>query len=219
MIAQIIGELISLDEGKAVVQIDSIAYELLVPASLSTRLLGHIGRQVTFHTLQFLEGASGGGTLVPRLVGFFSVNDRDFFLRFISVQGIGYKAGLKALSASVSEMASAIERGDERKLASLPGIGKRTAAKIIAELKGKVGRFALIEMAAEPQEEAGVSETPEFVVESLQILDQMEYRAEESRRMIAEVLKDNPKIDTAEELVQAIFKKQSVSHVRPAASH
>jgi Holliday junction DNA helicase RuvA len=78
----------------------------------------------------------------PTLIGFLRPNDKNFFEVFTTVKGIGPKKALRALSATVGEIASAIEGRDVKFLVGLPEIGKRTAETIIAELAGKLTKFA-----------------------------------------------------------------------------
>ena len=206
MISQITGYLADIQEGCALVERDGICFEVLIPSSLTARLLNRMGKEISFPTICYLEGSAQGGAIIPRLAGFLTANDMEFFRYFISVQGIGYKGGLKALSGSIPEIARSIERGDERALCSLPGIGKRTASKIIAELKGKVGGFALRGMADdEPRPEE--PEIPDFIDETLQVLSQLGYRPEEARRLVSQAIKFNENIDSAQELLPIILKK------------
>lgn len=118
-------------------------FELLVPAADVALLQAGIGEEMTFHTIFYLEGDSSGGNIEPRLVGFLRPEDRAFFQLFITVKGIGPKKALRALVIPVGEIAQAIETKDARALCELPQIGKRMAELIVAELAGKVDKFAM----------------------------------------------------------------------------
>ncbi len=137
MIAQIEGKLLKLDSGSALVQVGQIAYEVMLPGYCVAALSGKIGSEITLCTMEYYEGAPGAGSLVPRMVGFLSSAEKDFFTKFISVKGIGIKKGLRFLSIPIAAIALAIEDGDEKTLLSLPSVGRRMAQQIIAELKGK----------------------------------------------------------------------------------
>ena len=80
--------------------------------------------------------------MTPRLLGFLHDEDRAFFRQFLTVKGVGVRKALRALAAPVAKIASDIESGDATALAQLPGIGKRMAQQIVAELRGKVGVHA-----------------------------------------------------------------------------
>jgi Holliday junction DNA helicase RuvA len=98
---------------------------------------------VTLHTLEYFDGNPAYGQMVPRLVGFLTEMEKRFFVRYVSVQGIGIAKGLKSLVMPVGRIAGAIESRDAALLSELPGVGRRTAEKIIAELCGKLDEFAV----------------------------------------------------------------------------
>src|SRR5438874_77633 len=142
MIASLTGELRHVDEDRVHLQAGPILYELLVPAADLGELQESLGREVTFHTILYLQGDASGGNIEPRLIGFLRRDDKRFFEKFITVKGIGPKTALRALTASVGEIAQAIEAKDGRFLSGLKGIGKRTAELMIAELSGKLAALA-----------------------------------------------------------------------------
>ncbi len=141
MIASIEGELISAEDGAALVQVGPIAYEVLVPAADVPALAGQRGSVVRFVTLHYLEGQGQGSSFWPRLIGFRSAEDRDFFELFTTVKGIGVRKALRALQRPFAEVAAAIARRDEKALTALPEIGKKMAETIVVELKDKVARY------------------------------------------------------------------------------
>ena len=205
MISRITGKLIQLREDRVTVEHNNIAYDLLVPGGIVQRLRGMRGKEVTFYTFHYLEGGMGGSNAIPRLAGFVSDIDREFFEKLITVQGMGIKVALKALSAPVQSIARAIETKDVHALVSLPGVGRRTAEKIIAELNGKLAKFALIregEALAPPEQE------PDFKDEVLEVLLQLGYGAEESEILLRNALSSNAEVGSAEELIREIFKQQ-----------
>jgi Holliday junction DNA helicase RuvA len=118
-----------------------VAYEVLVPAFLAERLKSQVGSPVTFTTFQYLESQGQGTSFVPRLVGFQSVAEREFFELFTTVKGIGNRRALRAMAADPAVIARAIMAKDAKGLTKLPEIGKRMAETIIAELSGKVDTF------------------------------------------------------------------------------
>jgi Holliday junction DNA helicase RuvA len=141
VIASIEGELLSAEEGTALLQVGAIAYEVLVPAADVAALAGQRGATVRFVTLHYLEGQGQGSSFWPRLIGFRSAEDRDFFELFTTVKGIGVRKALRALQRPFAEVAAAIARRDEKALTALPEIGKKMAETIVVELKDKVARF------------------------------------------------------------------------------
>jgi Holliday junction DNA helicase RuvA len=141
VIASIEGELVSAEDGTALVQVGPIAYEVLVPAADVPALAGQRGAVVRFVTLHYLEGQGQGSSFWPRLIGFRTAEDRDFFELFTTVKGIGVRKALRALQRPFAEVAAAIARRDEKALTALPEIGKKMAETIVVELKDKVARY------------------------------------------------------------------------------
>ena len=118
-----------------------LIYEVLVPGYCVVRLGGSVGLPVVLHTLYYIEAQAQGSTMMPRLAGFESVQERRFFELFTTCKGIGYRKALRAMAMEVGVIAAAIADRDAATLQSLPEIGKRTAETIIATLNGKVDHF------------------------------------------------------------------------------
>lgn len=208
MIALVEGKLLKLQEDSALVKVDSVGYEVLLPGYCIGTLMNEVGKNVSLCTLEYYEGTPGGGNLIPRLVGFMSTSERDFFKKFTSVKGIGIRKGLKCLCMPVADIASAIEQGDEKMLKTMPGVGKRMAQQMIAELQGK------LEIFTEGQSLAKVSENKEarpFQVEALEILVAWGEKRNEAAELIELTCDRHPEITTAEELVPLAYRlKQGI---------
>ncbi len=142
MIVRLTGTLIDMDEDGAIVERDGLARAVLVPHYAIGELAACRGREVTMHTMEFYEGNQASGHLVPRLIGFLHPEDRRFFTRFISVKGIGLRKALKALAEPTGRIATWIRDGDAKLLAQLPGIGRKAAELIVAELRDKMEDLA-----------------------------------------------------------------------------
>lgn len=141
MISAVTGEVREVTEDRVMLGVGPMVLELMVPASDIGGMQGRVGEEVVFHTMMYLEGDSSGGNSEPRLLGFLRREDKRFFEKFITVKGIGPRKALRALVLPAGEIAAAIEGRDARKLSTLPGVGKRTAEQVIAELSGKVQEF------------------------------------------------------------------------------
>src|SRR5512143_2575612 len=122
MIAGIEGKLVKLNTETALVQVGAITYEVMLPGYCVSALAGQIGTEITLCTMEYYEGSLGGGNLIPRLVGFLTSTEREFFSTFISVKGMGIRKGLRALNIPIQDIAAAVEAGDEKLLMTLPGI-------------------------------------------------------------------------------------------------
>lgn len=142
MIARICGMLESLGSGVGLIDSEAgLTYEVLLPGYVVGRLGGRIGQKVTLHTLHFFESQNQGATLVPRLAGFLTLEEKNFFELFTTCRGIGHRKALRAMSLDVATIATAIADRDVALLQSLPEIGRRTAETVIAALHGKIDRF------------------------------------------------------------------------------
>jgi Holliday junction DNA helicase RuvA len=152
-------------------------------------------------TLQYIEGNTSFGNLAPRLVGFLSEAERNFFLAFFKLPGIGVSKGLKSMTIPTAEIAAAIESRNVAGLSKLPGVGRRTAEKAIAELNGKLKSFytGRLEPAAVPAE-TGIQ------AEAIEALMQLGYRRPEAEDLVARTLAAGSKAETAVKLVQDCFR-------------
>ena len=134
MITSLQGTLAAASPLRAVVELDGLGYEVNIPVTTAEKLPAP-GAQVKLHTLVvYREDAQ-------TLYGFATAEERDFFRLLIEhVTGVGPKVALTIMSRlSLPLLESAIRTGDIATLARCPGIGKKTAERLIVELKGKVG--------------------------------------------------------------------------------
>ena len=146
----------------------------------------------------------------PVLIGFTAELDKEFFEKLITVKDMGPMVAARALAAPVSEIAAAVARQDEKYLRSLPGIGPQKAKNIVAQLQGKVAKFALARdgasatAAATPTVEPGSDAMREMVWEVL--VKQLGHRPTEASQLIADAVKRRPAVMTAEELFDEIYR-------------
>jgi Holliday junction DNA helicase RuvA len=162
-----------------------------------------LGERISLHTLHFLEGNPVQGRLTPRLVGFLSEVEREFFELFCSVDGVGVKKALRAMVRPVQDVASLIEEQDAKGLSALPGIGPATAERIIAKLRRRMPKFALL-VAREDQYEAEVGR--DVVDESFQVLCSLGHSETDARRLLDAALAAKKKYKDVESLLQAVYQ-------------
>jgi Holliday junction DNA helicase RuvA len=206
MIAGIEGKLVKLNAETALVQVGSITYEVMLPGYCVSALSGLIGSDISLCTMEYYEGSLGGGNLIPRLVGFLTPTEREFFTTFISVKGMGIRKGLRALNIPIQDIAAAVENGDEKMLMTLPGIGRRMAQQTVAELKGKLQTFAV---GAEPARVA--AQFKPFQIEAIEVLVAWGEKRNEAMELVELAGKKHPDVQTAEELVPLVYRlKQGV---------
>lgn len=204
MIARITGVVAELSEESAIVDRDGIGYEVLVPRYAIGELTAARGKSLTLHTMQYLEGNPAGGNLIPRLIGFPSADDIRFFRLFTKVKGVGVRKALRALTEPIARVAAAIESGDTKLLARLPGIGSRTADQMVAELRGKVSQFALGAAAAEP-----VVHWSQGQRDAIDILAALGERRHEAEQWVARVGEAHPGLQAADQIVKAAYRQRA----------
>ncbi len=206
MIVKITGKLVALFDERAIIEAAPFEYETLIPEFTRRQLQSELQKNVSLHTIEYIDGAPTQGRLTPRLIGFLTEVEREFFELFCSVDGVGSKKALRAMVKPVREIAAAIEEQDVRFLAQLPGIGPATAERIVAKLRRKVPKFAL--MVARPSEQGAVGESQELdvVAETFEALLSLGHGEAEARRMIDAVVENSrKKFKDSSELIQAIY--------------
>ncbi|MFQ3592778.1 MAG: Holliday junction branch migration protein RuvA [Gemmataceae bacterium] len=160
MITRITGVLTRVLDEEIRLEAPPFEYQLLVPEFLRRVLQLRLGEQLRLHTLHYLDGDPSRGKVVPRLVGFEQEVEMEFFELFCTVDKIGTKKALKALARPIRDIADAIQRGDAKWLSTLPGVGGPTAEKIVATLKRKVTRYAVLPSDSSPSSSSATAPTP-----------------------------------------------------------
>lgn len=136
MIAYLTGTLTSKEPAAVVVETSGIGYRLMIPVSTYSAL-PETGQSVTLHTYQYVRE----DTLA--LFGFHSPAEHALFTQLLSVSGIGPKVALAILSlASPADIRAAIAAGDTAFITSVPGIGKKTAERVVVDLRDAMGTVA-----------------------------------------------------------------------------
>lgn len=205
MIAYLSGRLKRLqrDNLRVIVEVGGVGYEVLLPFFVRRTLEGKAeGDPVEFEVFYYVSERQPR----PLLIGFNREHEKTFFERLIEVEDIGPMKAANALVFSVSTIANAIEDGDIATLKKMPGIGERTAARMVASLKGKVAQWALLRdegFDTVPAERPELSGLRDGVVEALVALG---YRRPESRSRVDEAIKRNPRVKDEQELLREVFR-------------
>lgn len=147
MIAFLVGIIEEKREGLLVLNVNGVGYELCI-SNNSLVALPQIGE--TTKVLTYMAVREDG----VFLFGFTSREEKDLFLKLITVSGVGPKLALSVLSGmSISDLTIAINREETNRLAKIKGLGKKTAERICLELKDKVNSMVLpLEMGAIPDQ-------------------------------------------------------------------
>ncbi|MCU0706559.1 MAG: helix-hairpin-helix domain-containing protein [Fimbriiglobus sp.] len=148
MMTKMTGTLVRVLDDEVRLAVGPFEYAVMVSEATRRHLQLRSGQEVTLHLIEYFEGNQSGNRFTPRRIGFATETELDFFELFCTVEKIGVKKALKALSRGVRDIADAISRQDTKWLSTLPGIGATTAEQIVTTLKRKIAPFTYA--AAEP---------------------------------------------------------------------
>jgi len=223
MIARIEGHLEAVVQHTALVRMEMAAgavvvHEVLLSAYTAARLLRDVGQTVKLHTLYYMEGQNQGAMFLPRLVGFLTVEDRQFYELFTTCKGIGYRRALRAMTLSTDVIAAAIAERDLDLLQSLPEIGRRMAETIVTTLRGKVDHLvAATSYPARQGDQPSKSDDAAFDAgshvarEALKVLLQLGETRQDAMRWIDQALlacesNGEPRPASPEELIAKVYR-------------
>jgi len=205
LITKITGQLAALQDDRLTLRVGPVEREVLIPEFTRRRLQGQLGNEVSLHTIEYLEGNPMQGRMTPRLIGFVTEAEREFFELFCSVDGVGVRKALRAMVRPVKEVAVAIEEQDAKLLSALPGVGPATAERIIAKLRRRVPKFALL-VTREVSREAEVQ--PDLVSEAFELLRGLGHSESDARRLLDAALEKKQKHKDVQSLIRAIYEFQ-----------
>lgn len=218
MIAAIRGTLVRVGEHSIVVELpgQAISLEVFVPRVALEGLLSRLGEPIELSTITTIESLAQGATLVPRLLGFESPQQRELFEHLTKVKGLGPRRVLRAMAAPVGDIAGAIVNEDIRALSKLPEIGKKLAESMVLELKDKVGALALsasLDAAAggarggAPAGKPGLGR-PEHAARAIAAMVKLGEPPASAEQLVDAALRDDPALATADEVLAAAFARR-----------
>lgn len=199
MISYIKGELVELTENAIVLDHDGMGFLIMMPASILAKLPA-IGSELKVHTYLYVKEDA------LDLYGFLTKDDLKVFRLLITVSGIGPKGALAILSAmSPDDLRFAVLAGDSKTISKAPGIGSKTAQKLIIELKDKLKIEDVLDGGAdggyEPQSDMGDTAAAEAVM----ALTALGYSSADATRAVRQV--DGGADMDSEALLKAALKK------------
>jgi holliday junction DNA helicase RuvA len=216
MITHIRGILRTVSEEELTLAVEPVEMEVLIPESTRRVMQTKIGEPVSLHTVFYIEGGQMGARMTPRLVGFLSAIDREFFEIFCSVDGVGVRKALRAMTRPVRDLARTIQDQDVKILATYPGIGEAIAERIVAKLRRKVGKFTLIVGPADatpgahtPVEANGQVENaePDVIRDTFAALISVGHSESQARQAIDRVLTGKKKFKSVADMIDAIYQQ------------
>ena len=203
MIASLSGKLSSKSPQEAIIDVQGVGYHVLI--ALSTYFaLPNLEDPVTLLVSTHWRNDS------IQLFGFSTIEEKKAFTLLTGITGIGPKLALSALSTlSVSDLCMAIESSDVETLASIPGIGKKSASRIILELKEKIGRMLLLNTPGTSH----FSRVPSDFLqeEATSALMNLGYRAPEVKKALSQAIANIGPAYDLEELIRTGLKELAKS--------
>ncbi len=179
MIAKLKGVLLEKWADRVVVDIGGVGYEIFIPFSTYYEL-GDVGGSVSLHIYTHVKEDA------LSLYGFLTQREKQLFTRLIQISGIGPKLGVAILSGlPVGTLVEAVVDGDLVKLNAIPGVGKKTAERIVLEMKDKV-----VSLMPELRETVSVGEPGRIQEDVVSALVNLGYLKATAEKAVSRALKD-----------------------------
>ena len=195
MIGRIRGELAEKNPAQVLILAGGVGYEIRIPLSAFDDL-PDIGDELELHThLAVREDAQ-------ELFGFPDARDKQAFRHLIKVNGVGPRIALALLSGmSAGELAAAVQGGDVSRLSGVPGIGRKTAERMVVELRDRLDDGGVVQLPAEAGRPAAAGGR-----EAEDALVSLGYKQQQAARMIARIRREHPGQAETEDLIRLALK-------------
>ena len=196
-IVRLKGEVVEKTPAGVTLDCAGVGYGVSVPLSTFDRLppLGEVATLYVHHVVREDD---------ELLFGFHTERERSFFKALLAISGVGPKLALSVLSGlTPGELATAIAEGDVRRLSSISGVGKKTAERIIVELKDKVDPLEAVALRGK---ERGEDATPAVLRDAILSLVALGNKAEDARALVQAAYEKNPKA-TVQDLIRMALRK------------
>ena len=192
MIVYLNGILAEKSPAGVIVECGGVGYEALIPLSTFDRLpaTGDKVKIFTYHAVREDDEI---------LFGFATPEERDMFMQVTSVSGVGPKTALAVLSGfTIGDLQLAISQGDAKRIATVKGVGKKTAERIVVELKDKVNPIEAL--ANSSVASTGTQRT--MLRDAMLALSALGFTEDKARKMVSDVLEADPKIADTETVIK-----------------
>jgi holliday junction DNA helicase RuvA len=203
VIKYVTGRLVEVFDSWIIMENGPFHFEVLVPDFVRHNVQSLVGEDLSLHTILYFEG-NPQGRMNPRMVGFLSKIELEFFELFCSVDGVGVKKALRSMVRPVREVALMIENQDVKGLSTLPGVGPATAERIIAKLRRKMAKFALL---VSRDQAAAMDVEPDLVDQTCEVLRSLGHSDADARRLIGAAVESGEKFKDVETLLNAVYQQ------------
>jgi Holliday junction DNA helicase RuvA len=184
MIASLAGKLLEKTANSVIIDVAGVGYEVLIPLSTFYEI-GEVGSEIQLRIYTHVREDA------IQLFGFKTNRERDLYLKLISVQGVGAKSAITMLSGlSADEIIEAIRKDNLPKLTAIPGVGRKTAERLVVELRDKVGELAMAATAGEPGPSSTVAGTGDAFDDALSALVNLGYQRNAAEKAIQQVRRE-----------------------------
>ena len=199
MIGRIRGVLVDKKPPEIQIDVAGICYEVQVPMSTLYQM-PELGKELTLHT-HFVVREDA-----QLLYGFFEEKDKSMFRSLIKINGVGPKMALGILSSmEANEFVRAVRSNDINAMVKMPGIGKKTAERLLIEMRDRLKDWD----AEEGNTKESVSASASITSDAETALISLGYKPQQAAHAIAAVLKTNPEIQGSEELIRHSLKSMA----------
>ena len=196
IISYISGLLEHIENNIISIDVNGVGYEIIVPKTVLEEL-PHIGEQIKIHTYMHIREDE------HTLYGFAHLNEKKMFKLLLSVSGIGPKVALTILSTLSSEQfASAVIKSDLFLLTNIPGIGRKSAERIVIELKDKLFEFSK----EKPSDTTFISVDEKIQKEAIGALTSLGYNSREASKAFQQIAKDIEPNSSIEDIIKLALK-------------
>ena len=200
MIGYLKGKILEKDANTVILDVAGVGYEVTIPLSTFYEL-GDVGADVSLRIFTHVREDA------LQLFGFNSSRERDLYLKLISVQGIGAKSGITMLSGmSADEIVTAIRTNNLARLTSIPGVGKKTAERLVVELRDKIGELSVGAAAGSSTGGQGTPDSDDMFDDALSALVNLGYQRNAAEKALQESAKEGTEM-TVQKLLRAALQR------------
>jgi len=198
MIALLSGKLLEKQANSVIVDVGGVGYEVTIPLSTFYEL-GEIGSNVQLRIFTHVREDA------IQLFGFRTLRERELYLKLISVQGIGAKSGITMLSGmSADEIIAALRSDDLARLTSIPGVGRKTAERLVIELRDKVGDLSSTGASSSQAASASQRSADAIFDDALSALINLGYQRNAAEKALQQAIKDGAELTVQKLLRQSL---------------